>query len=305
MSTGYQRMITHTAADGLSCAVNEIEEEEDSVRTDDASVDEDHVWLKPVWLLIIILCTISQIFVSTSFRNEIVSDRFIPQLQQQLPTILQQQLEQLEHAWPNFTYATQERLRPGFQLAKEKGAKGQYPVVMIPGFVTSGLEVWQGKECAKKYFRQRMWGGVGSVQHWLMERHCVMEHLALDLMTGTDPEDIRIRAAQGFEAADFFMGSYWVWSKVLENLADVGYDGSTMSMESYDWRLAFPMLEERDGYLTKLKYKIEAFHSATGKKVILTSHSLGALLVHYFFAWVSEKDKSWADEHIHAFVNSK
>lgn len=65
------------------------------------------------------------------------------------------------------------------------------------------------------------------------------------------------------------------------------------------------MLEERDGYFTKLKYKIEAFHSATGKKVILTSHSLGGLLVHYFFAWVSDKDKSWADEHIHAFVNSK
>ena len=230
-------MITHTAADGLSCAVNKIQEEEDSVRTDDASVDEDHVWFKPFWFLIIILCTLSQIFVSTSLRNEIVSDRFIPQLQQ------------LEHAWPNIneslewlkfnqsltkTYATQERLRPGFQLAKEKGAKGKYPVVMIPGFVTSGLEVWQGKECAKKYFRQRMWGGVGSVQHWLMERHCVMEHLALDLMTGTDPEDIRIRAAQGFEAADFFMGSYWVWSKILENLADVGYDGSTMSMESYE-----------------------------------------------------------------------
>jgi phospholipid:diacylglycerol acyltransferase len=86
-------------------------------------------------------------------------------------------------------------------------------------------------------------------------------------------------------------------------LADVGYDGSSMSMESYDWRLSFPMLEERDGYLTKLKYKIEAFHKASGKKVVLTSHSLGALLVHYFFAWVTEEDKYWVDNHIHAYVN--
>lgn len=33
-----------------------------------------------------------------------------------------------------------------------------------------------------------------------------MEHLALDPLTGKDPEDIRIRAAQGFEAADYFLG---------------------------------------------------------------------------------------------------
>jgi hypothetical protein len=27
---------------------------------------------------------------------------------------------------------------------------------MIPGIVTSGLELWSGEECAKSYFRQRM-----------------------------------------------------------------------------------------------------------------------------------------------------
>jgi hypothetical protein len=43
-----------------------------------------------------------------------------------------------------------------------------------------------------------------------MERHCVMEHLALDRITGKDPEGIRIRPAQGFEAADYFMGNFWV-----------------------------------------------------------------------------------------------
>lgn len=124
-------------------------------------------------------------------------------------------------------------------------------------------------------------------------------------------EGIRLRAAQGFEAADYFMANYWVWGKVLENMADMGYDASTMTLESYDWRLAFPVLEARDGYLTKLKYKIEAFHKASNKKVIITSHSLGAILVNYFFAWVttSEEDggggggANWVDEHIHAYVN--
>jgi phospholipid:diacylglycerol acyltransferase len=203
-----------------------------------------------------------------------------------------------------------ERERPGFQLAKT-GAQGQYPVVMIPGFVTSGLEVWGGKECARKYFRQRIWGGISSARQFLMDGECFIEHLGLDAESGSDPDGIRLRPAQGFEAADYFMANYWVWYKILENLADVGYDGSMMSMESYDWRLAFPVLEERDGYLTKLKYKIEAFHKATGKKVIISSHSLGGILVHYFFAWVtsSEKEggggggKKWVDEHIHAYIN--
>ncbi len=35
---------------------------------------------------------------------------------------------------------------------------------------------------------------------------------------------------QGFEAADYVLGGYWVWSKLIENLADVGYDPSTMHM---------------------------------------------------------------------------
>jgi phospholipid:diacylglycerol acyltransferase len=84
-----------------------------------------------------------------------------------------------------------------------------------------------------------------------------------------------------------------------------------MSIEPYDWRMAFPLLEERDGYLTKLKFKIEAMHKSTGKKVVLTSHSMGAQLVHFFFKWVTTPTreggggggKKWVDQHVHAYVN--
>ncbi|KAL3940275.1 MAG: hypothetical protein SGARI_001040, partial [Bacillariaceae sp.] len=207
--------------------------------------------------------------------------------------------------------------RPGYQLAQETGAQGQYPVIMVPGFVTSGLEVWKGKECMKKFFRERVWGGFSSAQYWLRERYCVMQNLALDPVHGGDPEGIKLRSAQGFQAADFFVGSdwmygnYWVWSKIFENLADVGYDAGSMSMEAYDWRLAYPLLEERDGYFTHLKSRIEAYHKSTGKKIVLTSHSMGALVVNYFFAWATESKrnggggggKKWVDEHIHAYVN--
>mmetsp|Transcript_8042 Transcript_8042/g.12284 ORF Transcript_8042/g.12284 Transcript_8042/m.12284 type:complete len:722 (+) Transcript_8042:464-2629(+) len=221
----------------------------------------------------------------------------------------------LENGWARIngsiaaTYLTQERQRPGFQLAQQ-GAKANYPIVMVPGFITSGLELWEGHECARKHFRQKLWGLVGA-KTFLTDRDCFLKHLKLDPYTGSDPENIRLRAAQGFEGADYFMSTIWVWRKLIENLADVGYDPSTMTMMTYDWRLAFPKLEERDGYLTKLKHTIEAMHKTNGKKVVLASHSMGSLLTLYFFAWVtvSEKDggggggKHWVDEHIHSFVN--
>ena len=149
------------------------------------------------------------------------------------------------------------------------------------------------------------------VQQWLINRPCAIEHMSLDLMTGKDPEHIRIRAATGFESADYFAGNYWVWSKLLVNLADIGYDGNMMSMESYDWRLSFPMLEERDGYLTKLKLRIEAHVKYSGHKVIIASHSMGCLLVHYFLAWVVTQEgqggggggKNWVHRNIHAYIN--
>lgn len=126
-----------------------------------------------------------------------------------------------------------------------------------------------------------------------------------------DPENIRLRSAQGFEAADYVMSTYWVWEKIIENLADVGYDSSNMLMMPYDWRLSFAVLETRDGYLTKLKMNIEAMVKTSGIKVVLTSHSMGSQIVLFFFKWVvtSEKEggggggKDWVEKHVHSFVN--
>ena len=114
--------------------------------------------------------------------NQLVAETIVPQLQQQL----EQNMMRINESRISMGYIMQERQRPGFQLAKE-GAKAKYPVVMIPGFVTSGLEVWKGKECARNYFRQRMWGGVASARQFLIDRHCVLQHLALDPLTGGDP----------------------------------------------------------------------------------------------------------------------
>lgn len=199
---------------------------------------------------------------------------------------------------------------PGHVLA-QKGASWKHPVIMIPGFITSGLELWAGEECANRNFRRRFWGSLPiSLSFFFSDNECWRRHLSLDPLTGTDPPYIKLRSAQGFEAADY-MSSFWVWDKLIENLADVGYDGSNMMMMSYDWRLSFDMLEKRDGYFTKLRFAIEAYKKTTNQKVVLTAHSMGSQVVLYFFKWISTKEsgggggapKNWIETHIHAFIN--
>jgi hypothetical protein len=118
-------------------------------------------------------------------------------------------LPQLNESLVALSYLTDQKKRPGFQLA-HKGAKAHYPVVIIPGFVTSGLEVWSGKECAKKLFRQRLWAALSGARSMLLDQECWKQHMMLDPMTGSDLEDIRLRASQGVEAADYFMANFWV-----------------------------------------------------------------------------------------------
>jgi phospholipid:diacylglycerol acyltransferase len=68
---------------------------------------------------------------------------------------------------------------------------------------------------------------------------------------------------------------------VIENLAEVGYDESMMYMASYDWRLPFKFLEERDHYFTRLKTNIEFLQQTNNQKVVIITHSMGALVFQY------------------------
>ena len=54
--------------------------------------------------------------------------------------------------------------------------------------------------------------------------------MSLDMETGMDPNgrEIRLRAAEGLEAVDFFFPGYHVWAKLIESLADLGYDSNNV-----------------------------------------------------------------------------
>jgi len=47
---------------------------------------------------------------------------------------------------------------PGTRLKRE-GLTALHPVVLVPGIVTGGLELWEGRPCAEGLFRKRLWLG--------------------------------------------------------------------------------------------------------------------------------------------------
>lgn len=57
--------------------------------------------------------------------------------------------------YTSFGNARKESPSPG-ALAKKEGRTPKHPVVIVPGFVSSGLELWEGLTCGKHFFRQRM-----------------------------------------------------------------------------------------------------------------------------------------------------
>lgn len=194
---------------------------------------------------------------------------------------------------------------PGQQM-KQQGARAHFPVIMIPGVTSVGLELWEGQACAAGLFRQRLWGTMTMLKTLLMDKACWMDHLRVDPRTGRDPPGIRIRPAQGLEAADFLLPGFWVWAKIIAGLAEVGYDHTNLHMAAYDWRLDLESLEARDRYFTRLKLAIEFFYeSHRGRKVVILGHSLGSNVWLYFQKWVEHRtgDRTWINRHIEAFVN--
>lgn len=134
------------------------------------------------------------------------------------------------------------------------------------------------------------------------------KHIMLDEKTGLDPPGIKLRAAQGFDAADFFITGYWIWNKILENLATIGYDPTNAFTAAYDWRLSFRDYERRDQYFTRLKNHIEVAKQVSGLKVSLLSHSMGSQVLYYFLHWVEAEGHgnggpTWVNDHVESWIN--
>ena len=191
---------------------------------------------------------------------------------------------------------------------QSQGIHALHPVIMVPGVISTGLESWGTEPKSRQYFRKRLWGSWSMMKALVADQANWKRHIMLDKKTGLDPPGIKLRAAQGFDATDFFITGYWIWNKVLENLAAIGYSPTNAFTAAYDWRLSFQNLEIRDQYFTRLKSYIEVAVHTSGKKVVLISHSMGSQVAYYFFAWVEAEGHGnggpkWVDTFIEAWVN--
>ncbi|KAJ2121896.1 phospholipid:diacylglycerol acyltransferase [Coemansia sp. RSA 720] len=195
---------------------------------------------------------------------------------------------------------------PAMTLERE-GLRKKHNVVLVPGIISSGLESWSTANCSRPYFRQRLWGTSTMFKAILLDKECWVQHIMLDKQSGLDPPGIKLRAAQGLDAADYFITGYWIWGKAIENLAVLGYDSNDMTLASYDWRVSYYDLERRDQYFSRLQSRIELARR-TGAKTVLVTHSMGSQVVQYFMKWVESAQgghggSRWVDEHIEAIIN--
>ncbi|KAG7585515.1 hypothetical protein ISN45_Aa02g008730 [Arabidopsis thaliana x Arabidopsis arenosa] len=46
---------------------------------------------------------------------------------------------------------------PGLKL-RRLGLRAKHPVVFVSGIITGALDLWEGKPCANRFFRERFWG---------------------------------------------------------------------------------------------------------------------------------------------------
>ncbi|GLT45032.1 hypothetical protein SLA2020_188970 [Shorea laevis] len=197
---------------------------------------------------------------------------------------------------------------PGVKLRKE-GLMAKHPVVFVPGIVTGGLELWEGRQCADGLFRKRFWGG--SFGELYKRPLCWVEHISLDNETGLDPPGVRVRPVSGLVAADYFAPGYFVWAVLIANLAHIGYEEKTMYMAAYDWRLSFQNTEVRDQTLSRIKSNIELMVATNGgRKVVVIPHSMGVLYFLHFMKWVEAPapmggggGSDWCAKHIKAVMN--
>ncbi|SCU91802.1 LAFA_0F05930g1_1 [Lachancea sp. 'fantastica'] len=202
----------------------------------------------------------------------------------------------------------------GKQLHQEFNLHDKHPVIMVPGVISTGIESWGlygDDECpSEPHFRKRLWGSFYMLKTMVLDKVCWLKHVMLDPETGLDPANFTMRAAQGFEASDFFVAGYWIWNKVLQNLGAIGYEPNKMAAAAYDWRLAYLDLERRDSYFSKLKQKVELDYKLTGEKAVLVGHSMGSQIIFYFLKWVEAEGPlygnggaGWVDTYIDSFVN--
>jgi hypothetical protein len=112
--------------------------------------------------------------------------------------------------------------------------------------------------------------------------HCVGNVGCLVCAAGSDPPGIKLRAAKALEAVDYFVPGYWVFSKLIQSLSDIGYDNNNMvSLHGMDTWAGGGGAELWSGLLCALDKQtwsgvVSADHQELGQASIRQCHVLSS-----------------------------
>ncbi|KAF8895699.1 phospholipid/diacylglycerol acyltransferase [Gymnopilus junonius] len=187
------------------------------------------------------------------------------------------------------------------EAMQKRRLSAKYPVVLVPGVISTSLESWSTAPEFRPFFREKVWGGFSMLSQVTFNKERWISAMMLDPVTGLDPVDAKVRAAEGIDAASSLIQGYWIWSKIVENLAVVNYDTNNLYLAPYDWRLSYYNLEERDGYFSRLKTTIEGLRVRQKRKVVVAAHSMGCSVSarRSFLSFQSELNFKWVESPDH------
>jgi hypothetical protein len=206
------------------------------------------------------------------------------------------------------------RMRDTLRLAgtgsQQSGGIGKRPpIFLMPGLASTRLVAWSHKVCDHPLLsdikiQDNVWLNINLVvQMGTIDVTCMRECLKLG-RNQSDMDDMepgrgcKLRPDEGLDAISslgygiasslLVGGTNTVYAWLIQWLADnLGYDVSNIVGLPYDWRLSPDRMEERDGFLTLTRRRIEAaVQSNGGKPGIMVAHSMGNTVFRYFLEWL-------------------
>jgi phospholipid:diacylglycerol acyltransferase len=94
----------------------------------------------------------------------------------------------------------------------ERGLSAEFPVILIPGIISTNLESWSTSPDYRAFFREKLWGGLSMISQAMFNKEKWIAAMMLDPITGLDPPGGgKVRSAEGIGAASSFVQGYWIW----------------------------------------------------------------------------------------------
>ena len=170
------------------------------------------------------------------------------------------------------------------------------PIFLVPGLASTRLVAWKFKKCSGALssdikVQDNVWLNINLVIRMgtTIDVDCLKQCLELGL-NQSDTDDwetgCKLRPDEGLDSiaslapggigADLLVGgTNTVYSWLIQWLADnLGYDVTNMIAFPYDWRLSPSVMENRDGFLSMMRKRIEGAVASSKQPGIIVAHSM-------------------------------